>query len=151
MRITFSTAVVFTLNIALMTSASIPSCPQTGGGAGLERKLGARVERSVQASIQPYFPKAKTQIDHKNNMLIVLTCAKNIGPTMLQQIQPEIEKQFYTSSLLKQIALTMSGIKRVGVGFEDQILVFDLTTHRDVWISGERIPEYTQGYGTICN
>jgi len=47
-------------------------------------------------------PQAKTKIDEKGT-LIILTCARNIGPLMRRKIQPEIEKQFYSAGLLAEI------------------------------------------------
>lgn len=70
---------------------------------------------------------------------------------MLKQIQPAIENQFYTTGLLSKLGLALSGAKRVAVGFERDVLVFDLNARRDAWVPGERINGYIEGYGTVCN
>jgi hypothetical protein len=70
---------------------------------------------------------------------------------MLRKIQPEIEKQFYSAGLLAEIGLALSGTKRVEVGFEREVLVFDLSSHGDAWIAGAQIPGYVEAYPTICN
>ena len=118
--------------------------------SGLGNKLRTHVEQDVLRELKPFFPKAKTKLDQKGT-LIILTCARNLGPVMLRKIQPEIENQFYSAGLLAEIGLALTRTKRVGVGFEREILVFDLGTHKDAWIDGAQIPGYVEAYPAICN
>ncbi len=76
---------------------------------------------------------------------------RNVGPAMLKQIQPAIENQFYTTGLLNKLGLALSGAKRVEVGFERDVLVFDLNTRRDAWVSGDLVNGYVEGYAAVCN
>jgi hypothetical protein len=136
------------MNASLIVASSSPAHAQAGGKPSLGQKLRTGVEQDVLRKVQPYFPKAKTLLDRQGN-LIILTCVKNIGPAMLQEIRPQIENQF--SGLVKGIFLAVSGARRVEVGFERDVLVFDLSTHRDAWIPGERIPGYIEGYAAMCD
>jgi hypothetical protein len=120
----------------------------SGAGANFGTKLGQVVEQKVQQKIQPYFPKARTKIDH--NTLIILTCAKNLGFGVLQELRPQIEDKFYSSRILEQVGLSLSGVRRIGIGLEHEILVFDLNTHSDGWIPGDRVSGYMQNYPTVC-
>ena len=118
--------------------------------SGIGSKLRTHVEQDVLRKLRPFFPEAKTKLD-QNGTLIILTCARNIGPMMLRKIQPEIENQFYSAGLLAEIGLALTKTKRVGVGFEREILFFDLNTHKDAWIDGAQISGYIGAYPAICN
>jgi hypothetical protein len=118
--------------------------------ARLGDTLRTRVEQDVLRKLKPYFPKAKTNLDQKGT-LIILTCARNLGPMMLRNIQPEIESQFYSAGLLAEIGLTLTRTKRVGAGFEREILIFNLNSRQDTWIDGAQISGYVEAYPTICN
>jgi hypothetical protein len=134
---------------SLIITASSASA-QHSNGSGLGGKLRTHVEQDVLRKLRPFFPKAKTKLDQKGT-LIILTCARNIGPVMLRKIQPEIENQFYSAGLLAEIGLALTRTKRVGVGFEREILIFDLSSHQDAWIDGAQIPGYVEAYPTVCN
>ncbi len=123
---------------------------QHSDGSGLGSKLRTHVEQDVLRKLKPFFPKAKTRLDQKGT-LIILTCARNIGPVMLRKIQSEIENQFYSAGLLAEIGLALTRTKRVGVGFEREILIFNLNTHQDAWIDGTQISGYVETYPAICN
>jgi len=82
--------------IASLTFTPAPACAQRAGGTGFGKRLRTHVEQDVLRKLRPFFPQAKTKIDEKGT-LIILTCARNIGPLMLQKIQPEIENQFYSA------------------------------------------------------
>jgi hypothetical protein len=123
---------------------------QQGDARGIGNRLRTHVEQDVLRKLRPFFPKAKTKLD-QNGTLIILTCARNLGPVMLRKIQPEIENQFYSAGLLAEIGLALTRTKRVGVGFEREILVFNLNTHQDTWIAAGQIPGYVDAYPTICN
>ena len=129
-----------------------PTCAlaQQSDASGIGNRLRTHVERDVLRKLKPYFPKAKTKLDQKGT-LIILTCAKNLGPVMLRKIQPEIESQFYSAGLLAEIALALARTKRVGVGFEREILIFNLNSHQNAWIDGAQISGYVEGYPAICN
>src|SRR3954463_6161244 len=118
--------------------------------SGLGNSLRTHVEQDVLRKLKPFFPKAKTKLDQKGT-LIILTCARNLGPVMLRKIQPEIENQFYSAGLLAEIGLALTRTKRVGVGFEREILIFNLNSHQDAWIDGAQISGYVEGYPVICN
>jgi hypothetical protein len=126
------------------------ACAQRGDRSGFGKRLRTHVEQDVLRKLRPFFPQAKTKIDEKGT-LIILTCARNIGPLMLRKIQPEIEKQFYSAGLLAEIGLALTRTKSVEVGFEREVLVFDLSTHGDAWVTGAQIPGYVEAYPTICN
>ena len=136
--------------IASLIFTSAPARAQRAGGTGFGKKLRTHVEQDVLRKLKPFFPKAKTKLDQEGT-LIILTCARNLGPVMLRKIQPEIENQFYSAGLLAEIGLALTGTKRVGVGFEREILVFDLGTHKDAWIDGAQVPGYVEAYPEICN
>ena len=136
--------------IASVTIAAPPAWAQRSGGTGFGKKLRTHVEQDVLRKLRPFFPQAKTTIDEKGT-LIILTCARNIGPLMLRKIQPEIEKQFYSAGLLAEIGLALTRTKSVEVGFEREVLVFDLNSRGDAWIAGAQIPGYVEAYPTICN
>jgi hypothetical protein len=136
--------------IATLILTPPPACAQGGAGTGVGKRLRTHVQEDVLRRLRPFFPQAKTKIDEKGT-LIILTCARNIGPLMLRKIQPEIEKQFYSAGLLAEIGLALSGTKRVEVGFEREVLVFDLRGHGDAWIAGAQILGYVEAYPTICN
>jgi hypothetical protein len=127
-----------------------PASAQNSGGTGFGKRLRTHVEQDVLRKLRPFFPKAKTKLDEKGT-LIILTCARNIGPLMLQKIQPEIEKQFYSAGLLAEIGLAMTRTKSVQVGFEREVLVFDLNSHKDGWVDGTQISGYVEAYPAICN
>jgi len=149
MRNTILHGMIFAWIAALMVT-SVPACAQRGGGTGVGRRLRTHVEQDVLRKLKPFFPQAKTKIDEKGT-LIILTCARNIGPLMLRKIQPEIENQFYSAGLLAEIGLALTRTKSVEVGFEHEVLVFDLNTHGDAWIAGEQISGYVESYPAICN
>ena len=130
--------------------AATPIFVQHDSGTAIGNKLRTHVEQDVLQKLKPFFPKAKTKLDQKGT-LIILTCAKNLGPMMLRKIQPEIENQFYSAGLLAEIGLALTRTKRVGVGFEREILIFNLNTHQDAWIDGAQIPGYLEAYPAICN
>jgi hypothetical protein len=136
--------------IATLIITSAPACAQSGSGTGFGKRLRTHVEQDVLRKLKPFFPQAKTKIDEKGT-LIILTCARNIGPLMLRKIQPEIENQFYSAGLLAEIGLALTRTKSVEVGFEREVLVFDLNTHGDAWITGAQIPGYVEAYPTVCN
>ncbi len=115
--------------------------PQSDAGTAIGNRLRSHVEQDVLRKLKPFFPKAQTKLD-QNGTLIILTCARNLGPAMLRQIQPEIENQFYSAGLLAEIGLALTRTKRVGVGFEREILIFDLNSHQDAWIDGAQISGY---------
>lgn len=138
------------LLIASLIVTPTSAFAQQREASGLGNKLRTHVEQDVLRELKPFFPKAKTKLDQKGT-LIILTCARNIGPVMLRKIQPEIENQFYSAGLLAEIGLALARTKRVGVGFEREILVFDLGTHKDAWIDGAQIPGYVEAYPAICN
>jgi hypothetical protein len=136
----------FAIAFSLFCGICVAQSPRAHGIFG---KLDAKVENEVLQQLRPYFPEAKTKLDRNGN-LIILTCLRNAGPEMLKQIQPAIENQFYTTELPKKLVLALSGARRVDVGFERNVLVFDLNNHRDGWIPGERIPGYIEGYDKLC-
>jgi hypothetical protein len=136
--------------IASLIIAPALACAQRGDRSGFGKRLRTHVEQDVLRKLRPFFPQAKTKIDEKGT-LIILTCARNIGPLMLRKIQPEIEKQFYSAGLLAEIGLALTRTKSVEVGFEREVLVFDLSTHGDAWVTGAQIPGYVEAYPTICN
>jgi hypothetical protein len=123
---------------------------QQSEASGLRNRLRTHVEQDVLRELKPFFPKAKTKLDQKGT-LIILTCARNLGPVMLRKIQPEIESQFYSAGLLAEIGLALTRTKRVGVGFEREILIFNLSSLQDAWIEGTQILGYVEAYPTICN
>ena len=123
---------------------------QSDAGTAIGNKLRSHVEQDVLRKLKPFFPKAQTKLD-QNGTLIILTCAKNLGPMMLRKIQPEIENQFYSAGLLAEIGLALTRTKRVGVGFEREILIFDLNSHQDAWMDGAQISGYVEAYVPICN
>lgn len=131
---------------SLLSSAQAKAADNTGT---LFASLGTHVETGVLQQLRPFFPKARTKLD-KNGSLIILTCLRNAGPAMLKQIQPAIEHQFYSTDLLRKLVLSLSGTKRVDVGFEQDVLVFDLNTRRDAWLSAEQVEGYTTEYATLC-
>jgi hypothetical protein len=129
----------------------MPGAPsQSVGGTAIGNKLRSHVEQDVLRKLKPFFPKAQTKLD-QNGTLIILTCAKNLGPVMLRKIQPEIENQFYSAGLLAEIGLALARTKRVGVGFEREILIFNLNSHQDAWIDGALVSGYVEAYPAICN
>jgi hypothetical protein len=130
--------------------AALPMFAQQNGGTVIGNKLRTHVEQDVLRKLKPFFPKAKTKLDQKGT-LIILTCARNLGPIMLRKIQPEIENQFYSAGLLAEIGLALTRTKRVGVGFEREVLIFNLNTHQDAWIDGTQIFGYLEAYPAICN
>ncbi|MGH9515409.1 MAG: hypothetical protein ACRD3P_06990 [Terriglobales bacterium] len=136
--------------IASLTIAALPARGQNEAGMGIGNKLRSHVEQDVLRKLKPFFPKAKTKLDSKGT-LIILTCARNLGPVMLRKIQPEIENQFYSAGLLAEIGLALTRTKRVGVGFEREILIFNLNSHQDTWIDGAQISGYVEAYPAICN
>jgi hypothetical protein len=123
---------------------------QSDGGTAIGNKLRSHVEQDVLRKLKPFFPKAQTKLD-QNGTLIILTCAKNLGPVMLRKIQPEIENQFYSAGLLAEIGLALARTKRVGVGFEREILIFNLNSHQDAWIDAAQVSGYIEAYPAICN
>lgn len=133
-----------------LTIAALPVFAQHEGGTAIGNSLRTHVEQDVLRKLRPFFPKAKTKLDQKGT-LIILTCARNLGPVMLRKIQPEIENQFYSAGLLAEIGLALTRTKRVGVGFEREILIFNLNSHQDAWIDGAEIPGYVEAYPAICN
>ena len=135
--------------VNLVTSPTLVFAPQTEA-SGIRNKLRTHVEQDVLRKLKPFFPMAKTKLDQKGT-LIILTCARNIGPVMLRKIQPEIENQFYSAGLLAEIGLALTRTKRVGVGFEHEILIFNLNSHQDAWIDGAQISGYVEGNPVICN
>ena len=143
-------AVVLVVLIASLMICAVPGSAQQSEASGIGRKLRSHVEQDVLRKLKPFFPKAKTKLDQKGT-LIILTCAKNIGPVMLRKIQPEIENQFYSAGLLAEIGLALTRTKRVGVGFEREILIFNLNSHQDAWIDGSQIAGYVEAYPQICN
>jgi hypothetical protein len=128
----------------------ISTFAQQSEASGLGNRLRTHVEQDVLRKLKPFFPKAETKLDQKGT-LIILTCARNLGPVMLRKIQPEIESQFYSAGLLAEIGLAVTRTKRVGVGFEREILIFNLNTHQDAWIDGAQISGYVEAYPAICN
>ncbi len=134
---------------SLAIDAASEFAQQTQGG-GIGNKLRTHVEQDVLRKLKPFFPEAKTKLDQQGT-LIILTCARNLGPAMLRKIQPEIENQFYSAGLLAEIGLALTRTKRVGVGFEREILIFNLNTHQDAWIDGAQISGYIEAYPAICN
>jgi len=52
---------------------------------------------------------------------------------------------------LAEIGLALTRTKRVGVGFEREILIFDLSSHQDAWIDGAQISGYVEAFPAICN
>jgi len=143
-------AVVLVVLIASLMICAVPGGAQQSEASGIGRKLRSHVEQDVLRKLKPFFPKAKTKLDQKGT-LIILTCARNIGPLMLRKIQPEIENQFYSAGLLAEIGLALTRTKRVGVGFEREILIFNLNSHQDAWIDGSQIAGYVEAYPQICN
>jgi hypothetical protein len=143
-------AVVLVVLIASLMICAVPGSAQQSEASGIGRKLRSHVEQDVLRKLKPFFPKAKTKLDQKGT-LIILTCARNIGPLMLRKIQPEIENQFYSAGLLVEIGLALTRTKRVGVGFEREILIFNLNSHQDAWIDGSQIAGYVEAYPQICN
>lgn len=135
---------------ASLAIAALPAIAQQTEAGGLGNKLRSHVEQDVLRKLKPFFPRAQTKLD-QNGTLIILTCAKNIGPLMLRKIQPEIEGQFYSAGLLEEIGLALTHTRRVGVGFEREILVFNLNTHQDTWIDGTQVPGYLETYPATCN
>src|SRR6201991_1808474 len=69
---------------------------QSDTGTAIGHKLRSHIEQEVLPKLKPFFPKAQTKLD-QNGTLIILTCAKNLGPMMLRKIQPEIESHFYSA------------------------------------------------------
>ena len=136
--------------VARLTIAAVPVSSQHNAGTAIGDKLRTHVEQDVLRKLKPFFPKAKTKLDQKGT-LIILTCARNIGPVMLRKIQPEIENQFYSAGLLAEIGLALTRTKRVGVGFEHEILIFNLNSHQDAWMDGVQISGYVEAYPVICN
>jgi hypothetical protein len=53
--------------------------------------------------------------------------------------------------LLAEIGLALARTKRVGVGFEREILIFNLNSHQDAWIDGAQVSGYIEAYPAICN
>jgi len=143
-------AVVLVVLIASLMICAVPGSAQQSEASGIGRKLRSHVEEDVLRKLKPFFPKAKTKLDQKGT-LIILTCARNIGPLMLRKIQPEIENQFYSAGLLAEIGLALTRTKRVGVGFEREVLIFNLNSHQDAWIDGSQIAGYVEAYPQICN
>ena len=141
-------AILISFAFVLITMPSASS--QSEGGTAIGNKLRSHVEQDVLRKLKPFFPKAQTKLD-QNGTLIILTCAKNLGPVMLRKIQPEIENQFYSAGLLAEIGLALARTKRVGVGFEREILIFNLNSHQDAWIDGAQISGYVEAYPAICN
>ena len=141
---------VVLISIVGLTVPAISTFAQQSEASAIGNKLRTHVEQDVLRKLKPFFPKAKTKLD-QNGTLIILTCAKNIGPVMLRKIQPEIENQFYSAGLLAEIGLALTRTKRVGVGFEREILIFNLNTHQDAWIDGTQISGYVETYPAICN
>jgi len=143
-------AVVLVVLIASLMICAVPGSAQQSEASGIGRKLRSHVEEDVLRKLKPFFPKAKTKLDQKGT-LIILTCARNIGPLMLRKIQPEIENQFYSAGLLAEIGLALTRTKRVGVGLEREVLIFNLNSHQDAWIDGSQIAGYVEAYPQICN
>jgi hypothetical protein len=144
-------ATAYSLVLMFVCWATIPnttSAQQSANGIG--SKLRTHVEQDVLRKLRPFFPKAKTKLD-QNGTLMILSCARNLGPAMLRKIQPEIENQFYSAGLLAEIGLALTRTKRVGVGFEHEILFFDLSNHKDAWIDAAQISGYVEAYPAICN
>jgi hypothetical protein len=139
-----------TICIVSLAMAAVPVSDQHNAGTAIGNRLRSHVEQDVLRKLKPYFPKAKTKLDQKGT-LIILTCTRNLGPVMLRKIQPEIENQFYSAGLLAEIGLTLTRTKRVGVGFEREILIFNLNSRQDVWIDGTQISGYAEAYPVICN
>ena len=150
MKTAFSALGILTCAALILASLHSGAQATAAGNPGtLFGSLGTEVETGALQQLRPYFPKARTKLD-KNGSLIILTCLRNAGPAMLKQIQPAIEHQFYSTDLLRKLVLSLSGTKRVDVGFEQDVLVFDLNTRRDAWLSGERIEGYTSAYEELC-
>lgn len=147
MKTVLYTLIIFTAGLIVVPE---PLFTPQSHATGLGNTLRTRVEQDVLRKLKPYFPKAKTKLDQKGT-LIILTCARNLGPVMLRKIQPEIENQFYSAGLLAEIGLTLTRTKRVGVGFEREILIFNLNSRHDAWIDGTQIPGYEEAYPAICN
>ena len=146
MKTRWPALIVFMVGLIAATS----TFPQQSDTSGIGNRLRTHVEQDVLRKLRPYFPKAKSKLDQKGT-LIILTCAENIGPVMLRKIQPEIENQFYSAGLLAEIGLALTRTKRVGVGFEREILIFDLKSHQDAWIDGSQISGYVDTYPAVCN
>jgi hypothetical protein len=149
MKSTFHAGVLI-ICISSLTIPALPASAQNQGGTGIGNKLRSHVEQDVLRKLKPFFPKAQTKLDPKGT-LIILTCARNLGPVMLRKIQPEIENQFYSAGLLAEIGLALTRTKRVGVGFEREILIFNLNSHQDAWIDAAQISGYVEAYPAICN
>jgi hypothetical protein len=139
--------IIFTTGLGITATSAFA---QQSEASGLGNSLRGHVEQNVLRNLSPFFPKAKTKLDRKGT-LIILTCARNLGPVMLRKIQPEIENQFYSAGLLAELGLALTGTKRVGVGFEREILIFNLNRHQDAWIDGAQISGYVEAYPAICN
>ena len=148
MKSPWSSAVIILFAFFLITIRGAFS--QNHGGTGLGNKLRSQVEQGVLRKLKPFFPKAQIKLD-QNGTLIILTCARNLGPVMLRKIQPEIEDQFYSADLAGKTGLALTRTKRVGVGFEREILIFNLASHQDAWIDGSQVSGYAQTYPEICN
>jgi hypothetical protein len=148
MKMNWPGAILISFAFLLISGPSAFS--QSDAGNAIGNKLRSHVEQDVLRKLKPFFPKAQTKLD-QNGTLIILTCARNLGPVMLRKIQPEIENQFYSAGLLAEIGLALTGTKRVGVGFEREILIFNLNRHQDAWIDGGQISGYVEAYPAICN
>lgn len=136
--------------LAILVMIAAPACAQSDSGTAIGNKLRTHVEQDVLRKLKPFFPKAQTKLD-PNGTLMILTCARNLGPGMLRKLQPEIENEFYSAGLLAEIGLALARTKRVGVGFEREILVFDLSSHKDLWIDGAQISGYLEVYPAVCD
>src|SRR5437660_1811748 len=111
MKTTLYALILFSAGLIIIPTSPLAQRSEIGG---LGSRLRTHVEQDVLRKLKPFFPKAKTKLDQKGT-LIILTCARNLGPVMLRKIQPEIENQFYSAGLLAEIGLALTRTKRVGV------------------------------------
>ena len=113
-----------------------------------------QIQLKTEQAVRPYFPNAVVQVEPQQAMILVTTCARNLGPAMLQEIAhslPDVD-EFKKLDRLRRYG-TLLGAKpyrQFVLAFEHQQVVYDIE-HGTASVAAPPDPTaYDNAYSTAC-
>lgn len=129
---------MFRVTTLVLLSALLPQQCDFGGNA-------EKARQQAEDQIKPYFPNARAVIEGRNTLRI-LTCT-NLGRPAIDLLPPTIEPKL---KLLKEFRL-FTGVNVFELGFDHDVLRYDLSTNRYIVISDSVLRGYAAEYKAVCS
>lgn len=129
------------LAIVLITVLQIPACDLTGGSA--------QVQKSAEAQLRQYFPRAHAIVSPQQGTILAVTCTQGLGKPVIEEIAKYLESKRGIQRLeqARRLPVKFSPYRFVVLEFDEYCIRLDTDTKQHLILPADPL-RYKRVCGT---